>query len=196
MGNTAAAADEESPLVGAGAARRGGSPLSSARAAWFSEAGAGGGPGHHHHHQQQQAQSYGAFVKSTTAANNHLGGSLGTASSARGSSAGAGSRLQVLREHWPVLMELLASFTLATAAFASRSHPWSLGLILAGLAHAASTGTYYLQANPALTLAQLLRGHVTLPRAALVSGASGSVRVVDVGLIGTDAYWINPMGSN
>ncbi len=164
MGNTAAArgADEESPLVGVGG-RRGGSPLSSARAAWFSEAG--GGPGGQH---AAQAQSYGAFVKGT--GNQGVGGSMGTATSARGggSSSTAASRLQLLREHWPVLMELLAAFTLATAAFASLANPWSLGLILAGLAHAASTGTYYLQANPALTLAQLLRGHLTLPKAALV----------------------------
>ena len=176
MGNAAAGrgADEESPLVGGRRAGGGGSPLSGARAAWFSEAGAGGGPGQQHH-----AQSYGAFVKGAGGGGNHVG-SLGTASSARGpgsssSRSAEGSRrgLQALREHWPVLLELLASFTLATVAFASRAHPWALGLVLAGLAHAASTGTYYLQANPALTLAQLLRGHVALPRAAMVRAFLG-----------------------
>lgn len=171
MGNAGGrGADEESPLVGgrrAGGGGTGGSPLSSARAAWFSEAGAGGGPG------QQHAQSYGGFVKGAG-----VGASLGTASSARGpgsssSRSAEGSRrgLLALREHWPVLMEFLASFTLATVAFTSHAHPWALGLVLAGLAHAASTGTYYLQANPALTLAQLLRGHVALPRAAMVRNA-------------------------
>lgn len=180
MGNTTAGRpdDEESPLV---AGRRGaaGSPLSNARAAWFSEAGAGGnnapgaaaGP-------QHAAQSYGAFVKSTAGGDNHLHG-MGSMGMAASSGRGAGShmsgsgltsasRVQLLRDQWPVLTEFLAAFVLAFTALASRSNPWSLGLVLAALAHAASTGAYYLQANPALTLAQLLRGYLTLKRAALV----------------------------
>ncbi|EWM25387.1 Aquaporin [Nannochloropsis gaditana] len=155
--------EEEAPLVLS--PRRGGpSPLAGGRAAWF---------GTSHNGATQEAQSYGAFVKST----DHS--SMDTISHQVDDDTSLPStRLPRLFENWPLLVEMLASYTLGLAAFSSNSSPWTVGLIFAGLAHAASTsavsggaGSYYLQANPVLTLGQLVRGHLSLPRAVLYCGA-------------------------
>jgi len=153
--------EEDAPLVLSGG---GASPLAAGRtAAWF---GGGAAPT-----STQHPQSYGAFVKST----NHS--SLDTASHRGDGTSLPSSRLPRLREHWPVVVEMLASYALGLAGYSSHSSPWTLGLIFAGLAHAASTasvsggasasGCYYLGASPVLTLGQLCRGHVSLPRAVL-----------------------------
>ena len=154
--------EEEAPLV-LSPNRGGASPLAAGRTAWF---GGGAAPS-----STQHPQSYGAFVKST----NHS--SLDTASHRGDGTSLPSSRLPRLREHWPVVVEMLASYVLGLAGYSSHSSPWTLGLIFAGLAHAASTasvsggasasGCYYLSANPVLTLGQLCRGHVSLPRAVL-----------------------------
>lgn len=119
----------------------------------------------------QHPQSYGAFVKSTNRS------SLDTASLRGDGTSLPSSRLPRLREHWPVVVEMLASYALGLAGYSSHSSPWTMGLIFAGLAHAASTasvsggtsasGCYYVCGNPLLTMGQLCRGHVSLPRAVL-----------------------------
>ena len=130
--------EENAPLVLSPdrAARRssGTSPLAAGRAAWFGSS-VGGARNEHTqtHASQPPPQSYGAFVKST----NH--GSMGTTSSHRGediitsSSTPGGSRLHRLRDHWPVLVELMASYVLVLAGFSSHSSPWVVGLVFAGM---------------------------------------------------------------
>ena len=81
---------------------------------------------------------------------------------------------QILQDYWSVGVELLASYTLVLAGLTSRSSPLGVGLLFAALAHMASTARsptgkgYYLQANPSLTLGQLLRGRISLFQALLV----------------------------
>lgn len=79
------------------------------------------------------------------------------------------ARSQFVHHNWPLFLEFVCSYILTVVAFNCRANPPTLGLVYAGLAHMASTSTYYLQANPILTLAQFARGHFDIVKCALVS---------------------------